>query len=84
MYDTLTPQQIGPLSEPISVPSFWSCGLPRSFVLCTRDNSGIVPIAGEQLRRLGLRSAYVMDTAHYAYISKPRETAELLVHAVSA
>jgi len=83
VFKTLTPQQLAPLSETISVPSFWSCAIPRSYILGTSDKSGVLPIAAEQLARLGLRSAYLMDTGHYPFIGKPRETAALLVEAVS-
>lgn len=84
MFDSSTAQQLAPLSPPISVPRFWTCDIPRSYLLCTRDNSGVIPFAAAQLERLGLKSAYLIDTAHYPFISQPRKTAEILLSAVLA
>jgi pimeloyl-ACP methyl ester carboxylesterase len=77
MYPLHTPQQIEPLVTPVSIPHFPNTDTPRSFILCTRDNTGINNGGEDFLERLRLDQAYLLDAGHFPFISRPDATAAL-------
>jgi pimeloyl-ACP methyl ester carboxylesterase len=77
----LIPQSLAPVVEPISVPRFWAAALPRSYVLCLRDNAWPLRVGQLQARRMGVEPL-VMDSSHSPFMSQPAELAQLLVGAV--
>jgi pimeloyl-ACP methyl ester carboxylesterase len=79
--ERLLPQPLAPVIEPISVPNFWAADLPRSYVLCLRDNAWPLRVGQLQARRMGVEPL-VMDSSHSPFMSQPAELAQLLVHAV--
>jgi pimeloyl-ACP methyl ester carboxylesterase len=72
------PQQLAPLTTPISLRRFPDIGSPRSLILCTLDNSGVNDGTESYLERIGTERAYVMDASHSPFVSRPRDTAALL------
>jgi hypothetical protein len=82
-FDHLTPEIVGDTATtPISVPKFWAADLPRSFIVCLQDRSQPRWLADVTARRLGV-DPLTIDTSHSPFLSRPRELAELLVHATT-
>ena len=82
-FDRLGPERFGDTTvTPVSVPSFWEADLPRSFIMCEQDRSMPRWLADTVARRLGVVQLPI-DTSHSPFLSRPRELAELLVHATT-
>jgi pimeloyl-ACP methyl ester carboxylesterase len=77
----LIPQPLAPVVEPISVPSFWAAGLPRSYLMCLKDNAWPLRIGRLQAQRMGVEPLTI-DSSHSPFFSQPAELAQLLVRAV--
>lgn len=73
------PQQLEPLTTPISLSRFPDIGAPCSLILCTLDNTGVNDGTESYLERIRAEQAYVLDASHSPFVSRPRATAELLV-----
>ena len=67
---------------PVSVTRFWEADLPRSFIVCEQDQSMPRWLADTVTRRLGVQQLTI-DSSHSPFLSRPRELAELLVHATT-
>jgi pimeloyl-ACP methyl ester carboxylesterase len=78
----MTPQPLGPLMEPISIPRFWAAELPRSLILCRQDHAMTDREASHkrQIERLGVEPLWI-DTAHSPFLSEPAACADLMVEA---
>jgi pimeloyl-ACP methyl ester carboxylesterase len=82
-FERLTPEIVGDTATtPISVPRFWTADLPRSFILCLQDRAQPRWLADVTARRLGVEPLAI-DTSHSPFLSRPRELAQLLVHATT-
>ena len=82
-FDRLDPERFGDTTvTPVSVANFWTADLPRSFILCEQDRSMPRWLADTVARRLGVEQLSI-DASHSPFLSKPRELAELLVHATT-
>ena len=82
-FGRLGPERFGDTTvTPVSVPQFWAADLPRSFIVCEQDRSMPRWLADTVARRLGVRQLSI-DTSHSPFLSRPRELAELLVHATT-
>jgi pimeloyl-ACP methyl ester carboxylesterase len=82
-FEHLTPEIAGDTAAtPISVPQFWAAELPRSFVLCLQDRAQPRWLADVTARRLGVEPLTI-DASHSPFLSRPRELAQLLVHATT-
>ncbi len=82
-FDRLGPERFGDTTvTPVSVPRFWEADLPRSFIVCEQDRSMPRWLADTVARRLGVEQLSI-DTSHSPFLSRPRELAELLVHATT-
>jgi len=82
-FDRLGPERFGDTTiTPVSVPRFWAAELPRSFIRCLQDRSMPRWLADTVTRRLGVEQLTI-DTSHSPFLSRPRELAELLVHATT-
>ena len=80
----LTPQQLAPLVEPISIPHFWAANLPRSLILCSqsRSGSGGGEASSKQTAvRLGVEPFW-MEASHSPFLSQPGACAELMLEAI--
>jgi len=66
----------------VSVTRFWEADLPRSFIVCEQDQSMPRWLADTVARRLGVEQLTI-DASHSPFLSRPRELAELLVHATT-
>lgn len=82
-WDRLTPQPVGPLTEPVSVPRFWAASPPRSLILCRHDRA---IYTGEDARakiarRLGVEPFW-LDTAHSPFLCQPAACAETLLESL--
>lgn len=71
------PQQLKPLTASISLQRFPNIPTPRSFILCTLDNSGVNDGVESYLERLQLEQAYVLEASHSPFVSRPATTAAL-------
>ena len=82
-YERLGPERFGETTvAPVSVPNFWSADLPRSFIRCLQDRAMPRWLADTVAQRLGVEQLTI-DTSHSPFLSRPRELAELLVHATT-
>nr|WP_090344238.1 alpha/beta fold hydrolase [Mycolicibacterium malmesburyense]CRL75603.1 esterase EstC [Mycolicibacterium malmesburyense] len=82
-FERLGPERFGDTTvTPVSVPRFWEADLPRSFIRCLQDQSMPQWLADTVTRRLGVEQLRI-DTSHSPFLSRPRELAELLVHAAT-
>ncbi|RAV07073.1 esterase [Mycolicibacterium sp. GF69] len=82
-FERLGPERFGDTTvTPVSVPRFWAADLPRSFIRCVQDRSMPRWLADTVTRRLGVEQLTI-DTSHSPFLSRPRELAELLVHATT-
>jgi pimeloyl-ACP methyl ester carboxylesterase len=82
-FDRLGPERFGDTTvTPVSVPAFWAADLPRSFIVCEQDRSMPRWLADTVARRLGVDQLSI-DASHSPFLSRPRELAELLVHATT-
>ncbi len=82
-FERLGPERFGDTTvTPVSVPTFWAADLPRSFIRCLRDQSMPRWLADTVTRRLGV-DPLTIDTSHSPFLSRPRELADLLVHATT-
>jgi len=82
-FGRLGPERFGDTTvTPVSVPQFWAADLPRSFIVCEQDRSMPRWLADTVARRLGVQQLSI-DTSHSPFLSRPRELAELLVHATT-
>ena len=82
-FDRLGPERFGDTTvTPVSVPRFWAADLPRSFIVCEQDRSMPRWLADTVSRRLGVEPLSI-DSSHSPFLSRPRELADLLVHATT-
>ena len=82
-FDRLGPERFGDTTvTPVSVPRFWEAELPRSFIVCEQDRSMPRWLADTVARRLGVEQLTI-DASHSPFLSRPRELADLLVHATT-
>lgn len=82
-FSKLTPSPSGRYTlDPLSLPTFWEAELPRSYIICTRDRAKPARMSHEVSARLGV-DPLPIDASHSPFISRPRELAELLVHATT-
>lgn len=82
-FEHLGPERFGDTTvTPVSVPAFWAADLPRSFIVCEQDRSMPRWLADTVARRLGVQQLSI-DSSHSPFLSRPRELAELLVHATT-
>lgn len=82
-FERLGPERFGDTTvTPVSVTNFWAADLPRSFIVCEQDRSMPRWLADTVARRLGVEQLPI-DSSHSPFLSRPRELAELLVHATT-
>jgi|SRR6185312_12291884 len=81
-FEQLTPAPTEFLLETAHLPNFWEADLPRSFIRCLQDRSMPRTFADTVAHRLGVEELTI-DTSHSPFLSRPRELAELLVHATT-
>jgi pimeloyl-ACP methyl ester carboxylesterase len=82
-FERLGPERFGDTTvTPVSVANFWAAELPRSYILCLQDKSMPRWLADTVARRLGVEQLTI-DASHSPFLSRPRELAELLVHATT-
>ncbi|VEG39732.1 putative hydrolase or acyltransferase of alpha/beta superfamily [Mycolicibacterium flavescens] len=82
-FERLGPERFGDTTvTPVSVPRFWEADLPRSFIRCLQDRSMPRWLADTVTRRLGVEQLTI-NASHSPFLSRPRELAELLVHATT-
>jgi pimeloyl-ACP methyl ester carboxylesterase len=82
-FERLDPERFGDTTvTPVSVARFWAADLPRSFILCEQDRSMPRWLADTVARRLGVEQLTI-DASHSPFLSRPRDLAELLVHATT-
>lgn len=67
---------------PVSVLRFWAADLPRSYIRCLQDRAKPEWLSDAVATRLGVEQLTI-DTSHSPFLSRPKELAELLVHATT-
>jgi pimeloyl-ACP methyl ester carboxylesterase len=82
-FDQLTPEPTLPLAEPISLTFAANVAVPRSYIVCTDDQSGHGPFVELFLQRLELAVAYPLWASHSPFLGRPGDTAALLHRIVS-
>ncbi|MGV0723046.1 alpha/beta fold hydrolase [Mycolicibacterium elephantis] len=82
-FERLGPERFGDTTvTPVSVPEFWAADLPRSFIRCLQDRAMPHWLADTVTQRLGVEQLTI-DASHSPFLSRPRELAQLLVHATT-
>jgi pimeloyl-ACP methyl ester carboxylesterase len=81
-FDRLSPAPTEYIQELVSFPNFWKANLPRSYILCLRDRAAPRWLSDIATHRLGV-VPLTIDASHSPFLSRPRETAELLVAATA-
>jgi pimeloyl-ACP methyl ester carboxylesterase len=76
--DRLVPTPFGWLSEPISLPHFWSAGLPSSYVFLRADNAVPRELYEEMAARLREPRIVECNGPHEAMLTHPEELARAL------
>lgn len=82
-FERLIPQQLAPMMVPATAQAFWSSDIPRSYILCASDRMIQRPAAEHFAERLGVKPLCI-DASHSPFLSRPGETAQLLVDAVQS
>ena len=78
-YKRLVPEQLDLVLEPLPLPKFRDLNVPRDYIVCLDDRSGINARIETYLSLLGLRQAHLLWSSHSPFLSRPRDTAGLLV-----
>jgi pimeloyl-ACP methyl ester carboxylesterase len=79
--DRLVPVPFGWLSEPISLPRFWSAALPTSYVLLRQDQAVPQELDHAMARRLDHPRLVECDGPHEAMLTHPDLLAAALIDA---
>jgi pimeloyl-ACP methyl ester carboxylesterase len=80
-YELLTPQAVNVQLETIEIPNFLAEPPPRSYIMCTDDRAVGAQHALMHMRRLGLQWCLPIHASHSAFLSRPADTAGLIVAA---
>jgi pimeloyl-ACP methyl ester carboxylesterase len=81
-YDQLTPAPTEFLLETVHLPNFWAADIPRAYIWCRDDRAKPHSTSRVTVDRLGVDPLYI-DGSHSPFLSRPRELAELIVHATA-
>ena len=82
-FERLGPERFGDTTvTPVSVPAFWAADLPAVSSAAYRISRCHAGWPIRSRRRLGVEQLTI-DTSHSPFLSRPRELAELLVHATT-
>ena len=72
------PQPVVPFTEPASLPEGVFDDIPRSYVVCTRDNSIPPALQRRMLAAAGITDVTEIETDHAPFLSAPEELAGAL------
>jgi pimeloyl-ACP methyl ester carboxylesterase len=72
------PQPVLPFTQPVDLEGFDFAGIPRSYVLCTQDQSIPPPLQRRMLETAGCSPVVELDTDHVPHLSRTAELAEIL------
>ena len=78
-YSQIRPQSLQPLVTPIRLTRFWDLDIPRDYILCLNDRTGVLTVVEHQLSRLGPTTIHPVWASHSPLISRPKELARQLV-----
>jgi pimeloyl-ACP methyl ester carboxylesterase len=78
-YSQVRPQSLQPLLTPIRLARFWDLDIPRDYILCLNDRTGLLTVAEDQLSRLRPTTIHPVWASHFPLISRPKELARQLV-----
>jgi pimeloyl-ACP methyl ester carboxylesterase len=78
-YSQVRPQSLQPLMTPIRLARFWDLDIPRDYILCLNDRTGLLTVAERQLSRLRPTTIHPVWASHFPLISRPKELARQLV-----
>jgi pimeloyl-ACP methyl ester carboxylesterase len=78
-YGQVRPQSPQPLVTPIRLTRFWDLDIPRDYILCLNDRTGVRTVVEHQLSRLGPTTIHPVWASHSPLISRPKVLARQLV-----
>lgn len=81
-FEQLTPAPTEFLLETVRLPNFWLADIPRSYIQCTEDRANPASNSALTCERLGVEPLFI-EGSHSPFLSRPRELAELFVHATT-
>jgi pimeloyl-ACP methyl ester carboxylesterase len=81
-FDQLTPAPTEFLLETVHLPHFWNANIPRAYIWCKDDRAKAHSNSQIVVNRLGVKPLY-LDGSHSPFLSRPRQLAEILVHATT-
>ncbi len=73
------PQPVAPFATPVSIDEQVLASIPRSYVLCLRDQSIPPALQRRMIREHPCRRVVELDTDHAPFLSAPDELAEALI-----
>jgi hypothetical protein len=77
------PEPEEPLTQPMSLPTFWSTDIPRSYIIRTDDRAHPIDYMEGVARTLRVEPI-PMDAGHFPMLSRPRATAELIAGSIES
>jgi len=78
-FSQVRPQSLQPLATPIRLARFWDLDIPRDYILCLNDRTGVLTVVEQQLARQGPTTIHPVWASHFPLISRPKELARQLV-----
>ena len=72
------PQPLLPFTQPAELAGLDLAAIPRSYVLCTQDQSIPPPLQRRMLETAGCEPVIELDTDHVPHLSRPAELAAIL------
>ncbi|MBV8988947.1 MAG: alpha/beta fold hydrolase [Solirubrobacterales bacterium] len=75
---TLRPQPVLPFTQPVTVGGRAFTALPRSYIICLRDQAIMPALQRRMLKAAGCAAAVELDTDHFPMGSRPDELAEAI------
>lgn len=73
------PQPLAPFATPVSIPEGALEGIPRFYVLCTRDRAIPEALQRRMIREHGCEMVVEVDTDHTPHLSRTREVADAML-----
>ena len=78
-YEQVRPQQLQPLVTPINLTRLWETDIPRDYILCLNDRTGVLTVVEHQLSTIGPTRIHPVWSSHFPLISRPKQLARQLV-----
>jgi pimeloyl-ACP methyl ester carboxylesterase len=72
-----------PYREPLRAAPFWANDVPRDYIACLDDRTGVLKAVEDSARRLGITAVRPFAASHSPFLSRPADLASLLIETCS-